>query len=167
MQRLHSCFSEGAGEDEEGDYVSGQDDDADDEATLEEEEKMAAAEAGGGEAVAAAEKQEAAGLAEDVDVPLEQLLPPELLARYGLAGSAPGQPDVGLEAGSGGSPSDPESDGGGSPVCLSVQRAWWRPPFMCHRSCKPAGPRVVGSGHDVGWLHGLLVLSMELETRCR
>ena len=73
---------------DEGDYASGQDDDADDEATLEEEEQLAAEEAGGGEAVAAAEKQEAAGLEDDADVPLEQLLPPELLARYGLGPSA-------------------------------------------------------------------------------
>jgi hypothetical protein len=76
----------GGGEgDEEGDYLSGQDDDADDEGTLEEEERLAAAEAGGEHVVAAAEKAEAAGLADDADVPLEQLLPPELLARYGLA----------------------------------------------------------------------------------
>ncbi|GAB4813110.1 hypothetical protein N2152v2_000156 [Parachlorella kessleri] len=93
-------------EEDEEEYRSGQDDDADDEATLEEEEQLAAEEAGGGEAVAAAEQQEAAGLADDADVPLEQLLPPDLLARYGLAGAG-----VGLKAGAGGSQSDPESGG--------------------------------------------------------
>ncbi len=64
-----------SGKDDEDEYRSGEDDDADDEATLEEEERMAQAE---GRNLQKDEEEEAAGLEEDADLPLE-----ELLARYG------------------------------------------------------------------------------------
>jgi hypothetical protein len=103
------------GEEEEGDeYVSGQDDDADDEGTLEEEERLAAAEAGGEPVVAAAEKAEAAGLADDAELPLEQLL-----ARYGYV--VPGEGDEVMaeaEASQGCTGSDDAGEAGG---------ARWRP----------------------------------------
>ncbi|KAG7668752.1 hypothetical protein Ndes2437B_g07158 [Nannochloris sp. 'desiccata'] len=67
--------SKTGGKDDEEEYRSGEDDDADDEATLEEEERMAQAE---GRNLLKDEKEEAAGLEEDADLPLE-----ELLARYG------------------------------------------------------------------------------------
>jgi len=60
---------------DEEEYRSGEDDDADDEHTLEEEEALAKAE---GVDVVKDQKEEAAGLAEDADLPIE-----ELLARYG------------------------------------------------------------------------------------
>jgi SNF2 family DNA or RNA helicase len=60
---------------DEDEYRSGEDDDADDEATLEEEERLAAAE---GQDATREGQVEAAGLAEDAELPLE-----ELLARYG------------------------------------------------------------------------------------
>lgn len=42
---------------------------------------------------------EAAGLAQDADLPLDQLLPPELLARYGYgAAAAAGAAEVKVEA---------------------------------------------------------------------
>ena len=64
--------------DDSKDYRSGEDDDADDEATLEEEELAAVAE---GRDLTKDQKEEAAGLEEDADLPLE-----ELLARYGYVG---------------------------------------------------------------------------------
>lgn len=60
---------------DEDEYRSGEDDDADDEGTLEEEEAMARAE---GRNLAKDEAEEAAALAEDAELPLE-----ELMARYG------------------------------------------------------------------------------------
>lgn len=57
-------------------YRSGEDDDADDEATLEQEERLAAAELGSN--LQQEQMDETKGLAEDADLPLEQLL-----ARYG------------------------------------------------------------------------------------
>ncbi|KAL4459188.1 hypothetical protein ABPG75_014053 [Micractinium tetrahymenae] len=61
--------------DDSADYRSGEDDDADNEATIEEEEALAAAE---GRDVKREEVDELAGLDEEADLPLE-----ELLARYG------------------------------------------------------------------------------------
>ncbi|WPT11241.1 Protein PHOTOPERIOD-INDEPENDENT EARLY FLOWERING 1 [Picochlorum sp. SENEW3] len=60
---------------EEDEYRSGEDDDADDEETLEEEERMALAESG--KSFTQLQAEEAAGLKEDADLPLE-----ELLAKY-------------------------------------------------------------------------------------
>ena len=65
----------GVDKDDSKEYRSGEDDDADDEATLEEEERMATLE---GRNLKKDEKEEAAGLEEDADIPIE-----ELLARYG------------------------------------------------------------------------------------
>ena len=67
-------------EPEEGD--EGMDDD--DEATLDEQMEVEEAEGGGAAAAAA----EAAALAAEQDAPLEDLLPPELLARYRAGGAA-------------------------------------------------------------------------------
>ncbi|KAI7839523.1 hypothetical protein COHA_006706, partial [Chlorella ohadii] len=74
--------------DDEDEYRSGEDDDADNEATIEEEEALAAAE---GRDVKKEEVDELAGLDEEADLPLE-----ELLARYGnyhLAAEAAQQED--------------------------------------------------------------------------
>ena len=60
---------------EEDEYRSGDDDDVDDEETLEEEERMALAESG--KSFTQLQAEEAAGLKEDADLPLE-----ELLAKY-------------------------------------------------------------------------------------
>jgi E1A-binding protein p400 len=67
---------------ESDNYRSGEESDDDDEATLEEEEIMAQKE---GKDMEKEQVEEAAALENEVDVPLEQLLPPEMLARYGLA----------------------------------------------------------------------------------
>ena len=65
------------------DYHSGEDS-SDDEATLEEEEVLAKREGRDKE-----EKEEATALEQDLDVPLDQLLPPEMLARYGASLKSP------------------------------------------------------------------------------
>jgi SNF2 family DNA or RNA helicase len=75
---------------DEDEYRSGEDDDADDEATLEEEERMAQAE---GRNLQKDEKEEAAGLEEDADLPLE-----ELLARYGYVVPGGAEPQAAAAA---------------------------------------------------------------------
>ncbi|KAL4852636.1 Protein PHOTOPERIOD-INDEPENDENT EARLY FLOWERING 1 [Chlorella vulgaris] len=86
--------------DDSADYRSGEDDDADNEATIEEEEALAQAE---GRDVQHEEADEVAGLDEEADLPLEQLL-----ARYGnyhlaahaeSGGEEPGCPAAGSQAG--------------------------------------------------------------------
>jgi E1A-binding protein p400 len=103
-----SAAVSGTAEGEDSDeYRSGEDDDADNEATIEEEEALVAAE---GRDVKKEEADELAGLDEEADLPLE-----DLLARYGnyhLAATAEESAAGSGDEGAAGAGSDAESDEG-------------------------------------------------------